>query len=136
MYRTIKRRFEIGNIKLVTTINTLGTIISLFIVLWIFRLVSEFETKPSIKNISSHFSKELFRGISSHGPITTIISSIYILWKNQNEKLGEYYLCHTLASLWLLFTTNSIYPSLLLGCCIGLFLEDSPLSNSKQFPDL
>jgi hypothetical protein len=138
MYRTIKRRFEVGNIKLVTAINTIGTMISLFIVLWIFSVVSEFETKPRVENIASHFSQELLRGVSSHGFITSIASSIYILSQNENEKLSGYYLCLTLGSLWLLFTTQSIWPSLLVGCCIGLFLpqKDSLPLDSKQFPDL
>ena len=138
MYKTIKGRFQIGNIKLVTVINTIGTIISLFIVLWIFSVVSEFEIKPRIENIPSHFSQELFKGICSHGFISSILSSLYILLRNQNEKLGGYYLCLTMGSLWLIFTTKSIWPSLLLGCCIGLFLpqiEYQP-SESMKFPDL
>ncbi len=138
MYRTIKRRFDIGNIKLVTSINTVGTIISLFIVLWIFSVVSEFETKPNMENIASHFSQELLRGVSSHGPITSLASSMYILFQNKNEKLRGFYACLTLGSLWLLFTTKSIWPSLLLGCCIGLFLPqmDYRPSESMKFPDL
>jgi hypothetical protein len=137
MYRTIKRRFEVGNIKLVTAINTIGTIISLFIVLWIFSVVSEFETRPNIENIPLYFSQELLRGVGSHGLISSLIMAIYILG-SQNEKQRGYYLCFTLASLWLIFTTKSIWPSLLLGCCIGLFLpeKDCLLSSSKKFPDL
>lgn len=137
MYRTIKRRFEPGNIKLVTVINTLGTTISLFIVLWIyyFLLDIHIDIKSNFaKGITHNFSQELFRGVSCHGPITTILSTLYLLI-SQNEKNRIYYLILSVGSLWLLFTTKSIWPSLCLGVCLGLMDLSHP-SSPIQYPDL
>jgi hypothetical protein len=137
MYRTIKRRLGVGNITLVTAINTVGTIISLFIILWIFSIVSEIKLETNPSNVPYYCSQELFRGISSHGFLSSLLSTIYLSSK-QHEKLRHFYLFLTIGSLWLLFTTKSIWPSLLLGCCMGLFLPrmDSPLLDSIQYPDL
>ena len=142
MYRTIKRRFEVNNIKLVTVINTLGTTISLFIVLWIYYFMTD-TTNICKKNFGQHFSQhfsqyfsqELLRGVSSHGPMTSILSTLYLL-KAHDEKISQLLL--TMGSLWLLFTTNSIWPSLFLGCCLGMFLQkdQNHPSSSKQLPDL
>lgn len=117
MYRTIKRRFELGNIKLVTAINTLGTMISLFIVVWIYCFVLDKRIETNTDNIIPHLSQELLRGVSSHGVITSIISTVYLLSK-QDEKIIQIFI--SIASLWLLFTSQSIWPSLLLGSCFGL----------------
>jgi hypothetical protein len=137
MYRTIKRRFESGNVKLVTVINTAGTIISLFIVLWIYCFIHDTKFSYNLTNITEHLSEELLRGVSCHGLITSILASLYLLGK-QNEKIRIYYLFLSLGSLWLLFTTKSIWPSLFLGLCLGLFLPKdlNHLSSSIQFPDL
>ncbi len=137
MYRTIKRRFEIGNIKLVTAINTAGTIISLFIILWIFSIVSEIKLETKVQNMTSLLSQELLRGVSSHGLISTAISTFY-LFRKQHEKLYHYYLCLSIGSIWLLFTTKSIWPSLLVGLLIGPFFpqKDCHPSNTIQYPDL
>jgi hypothetical protein len=141
MYRTIKRRFEVGNIKLVTAINTAGTIITLFISLWIFSFVSEIKLETNLENMASQVSQELLRGVSTHGFISSIASTLY-LFRNQNEKLYLYYLFLSIGSIWLLFTTKSIWPSLLLGLMIGPFLPQKDyllLSSTKcstNYPDL
>jgi hypothetical protein len=143
MYKTIKRRFELGNIKLVTVINTLGTTISLFIVLWIYYFMTDTKLNYNARNLcqqfgqnfGQHFNTELFRGVTSHGPMTSIITTLYLL-KEHNEKIR--YLLLSYGSLWLLFTTKSIWPSLFLGCCLGMFHQEDQghPSFSRQFPDL
>lgn len=129
MYRTIKRRFEPGSIKLVTAINLLGTSISLFIVLWIYCFVSNIKMETNMNHLVTTTSQELLRGITSHGPVTSSITFFYILSKHDDK---IYYLCLSIPSLWLLFTTQSIWPGLILGSCFGLV----ELRHSGKFPDL
>jgi hypothetical protein len=137
MYRTIRRRFEVGNIKLVTVINTIGTTISLFIVLWIYCFVSDIKLQKNIDNGMSYLNQELTRCVISHGPITSILALLLILSK-YDEKERIFCFIVSIGSLWLLFTTKSLWPSLLLGFCLGLVLPMDSLHSSKsiQYPYL
>ena len=110
MYRTIRNRVSIGNIKLVTAINTLGTFISLYIILWIFCLLTNHEMETNFKQ---RLSEELLRGVSSHGVLSSMLSTVYLTLK-QDVDIRPYYICLSIGSLWLLFTTGSIWPSIML----------------------
>ncbi len=75
MYRVTRKRFSIGKIKLVTAINTLGTFICLSIILWIFCFVSGYDMET---NFRQKLSEEILRGVSSHGLLSSLLSTIYL----------------------------------------------------------
>ena len=111
MYRVIRNRFSLGKIKLVTAINTLGTFISLSIILWIFCFVSGYDMET---NIQQRLSEEVIRGFCSHGFLSSLLNTVYLTLK-QDEIIRPYYICLSIGSLWLLFTTGSIWPSIMLS---------------------
>lgn len=120
MYKTIRNRFTTGPIRLVTAINIIGTFISLMILLWIFCFLSNYHIKINFENFTFYSLSVIIQAIQSHGFLSSILSFVY-LCSFENKKIIHFYILFLIGSLWLLYTTQSIWSSLTLAFLLAPF---------------